>query len=191
MECWKGKKTMAIEKKIDCVILGLLSHEDLTGYEIKKRMDTALKYFWGASYGSIYPALSDLVERGLAKKRDGAENKRNKIIYSITGEGRSYLKKWLQIPAEKDELRYETLLKLFFGNEGGALQAISHIDAFQEKIERELPYLTGAKDMLRKNMDMDEAHKYYLLTLEFGIKTYDAYLEWCKEAKAILGEERK
>lgn len=27
---------MAIEKKIDCVILGLLSHEDLTGYEIKK-----------------------------------------------------------------------------------------------------------------------------------------------------------
>ena len=30
---------MAIEKKIDYVILGLLSHEDLTGYEIKKRMD--------------------------------------------------------------------------------------------------------------------------------------------------------
>ena len=29
---------MAIEKKSDCVILGLLSHEDLTGYEIKKRM---------------------------------------------------------------------------------------------------------------------------------------------------------
>lgn len=28
--------TMANEKKIDCVILGLLSHEELTGYEIKK-----------------------------------------------------------------------------------------------------------------------------------------------------------
>ena len=26
---------MAIEKKSDCVILGLLSHEDLTGYEIE------------------------------------------------------------------------------------------------------------------------------------------------------------
>ena len=52
---------MAVEKKIDCVILGLLSHEDLTGYEIKKRMDTALKYFWGASYGSIYPSLSEII----------------------------------------------------------------------------------------------------------------------------------
>lgn len=54
---------MATEKKLDCVILGLLSHEELTGYEIKKRIDTALKYFWGASYGSIYPTLGDLVTR--------------------------------------------------------------------------------------------------------------------------------
>lgn len=182
---------MAIEKKIDYVILGLLSHEDLTGYEIKKRMDTSLKYFWGASYGSIYPALSDLVERRLADKRDGAENKRNKIIYSITEDGRNYLKEWLQIPVGRDELRYETLLKLFFGNEGGELQAIAHIDAFQEKTEKELPYLIGAADTLRNNIDVDDTHKYYLLTVEFGIKAYRAYLEWCEEAKEVLGEERK
>lgn len=182
---------MAIEKKIDCVILGLLSHEDLTGYEIKKRMDTSLKYFWGASYGSIYPTLSDLVKQGFAVKRDGAENNRNKIIYSITEEGRSYLKDWLRIPAEKDELRYETLLKLFFGNEAGVLQAISHIDTFEEKIEKELADLIGAADVLRNNIEPDETHKYYLLTVEFGIKTYRAYLEWCKEAKAMLSEERE
>lgn len=181
---------MAIEKKIDCVILGLLSHEDLTGYEIKKRMDTSLKYFWGASYGSIYPALSDLVKRGLANKRDGADNKRNKIIYSITEEGTSYLKEWLTIPAEKDELRYETLLKLFFGNEAGPLQAISHVDTFEEKIENELPYLIDAASTLRNSLAMDDTHKYYLLTVEFGIKTYRAYLEWCKEVKAMLSEEK-
>ena len=182
---------MAIEKMIDYVILGFLSHDDLTGYEIKKRMDTSLKYFWGASYGSIYPTLSDLVKRGLANKRDGAENNRNKIIYSITEEGRCYLKNWLRIPAEKDELRYETLLKLFFGNEAGTLQAISHIDAFEEKIEKELQHLIGAADILRKNVSLDDTHKYYLLTVEFGIKTYRAYLEWCKEAKIMLNEERE
>ena len=182
---------MAIEKKIDYVILGLLSHEDLTGYEIKKRMDTSLKYFWGASFGSIYPALSDLVERGLASKRNGAENGRNKLIYSITEEGKKYLKEWLQIPAERDELRYETLLKLFFGNEAGAAQAISHIDAFQEKIEGELPFLIGAAETLRNNIDLDDTHKYYLLTVAFGVKTYRAYLEWCEEAKRLLSEENE
>lgn len=40
----------------------------------------------------------------MANKRDGAENKRNKIIYSITEEGRRYLKEWLQIPAEREEM---------------------------------------------------------------------------------------
>jgi len=180
---------MAVEKKIDCVILGLLSHEDLTGYEIKKRMDTSLKYFWGASYGSIYPALSDLVKRGLAVKRDGSENNRSKIIYSITDEGRSYLKDWLKLPVERDELRYETLLKLFFGNEAGTLQAITHIDAFEEKIENKLKYLIGVADVLRKITSQDDTHKYYLLTVEFGIKTYSAYLEWCREAKNMLNEE--
>lgn len=181
---------MALEKKINCVILGLLSHEDLTGYEIKKRMDTTLKYFWGASYGSIYPTLSDLVKQGLAVKRDGAENNRNKIIYSITDEGRNHLKDWLRLPAEKDELRYETLLKLFFGNETGVRQATTHIDAFETKIEKELQYLLGAADFLRNNVSLDDTHKYYLLTAEFGIKTYRAYLEWCKEAKEMLKEEQ-
>ena len=180
---------MAVEKKIDCVILGLLSHEDLTGYEIKKRMDTSLKYFWGASYGSIYPALGNLVEEGLAIKRDGAENKRGKIIYSITEAGREYLREWLKMPAEKDELRYETLLKLFFGNEAGMPQTISHIDGFEQKIAKELPYLEGAASVLRSNMEQEETHKYYLLTVEFGIKTYRAYLEWCKEARMMLQEE--
>jgi len=180
---------MALEKKIDCVILGLLSHEDLTGYEIKKRMDVSLKYFWGASYGSIYPALGELVARGFAVRRDGAENKRAKIIYSITEDGRAYLKEWLKYPVEKDELRYETLLKLFFGNEGGPEQAAAHIDSFREKIEQQLPYLLYAEDNLKRNIDTDDTHRYYLLTVQFGIKTYKAYLEWCEEAKELLNKE--
>lgn len=177
---------MANEKKIDCVILGLLSHEELTGYEIKKRIDTTLKYFWNASYGSIYPALNDLVNRGLATKREDTKSNRNKLIYTITETGHDYLKKWLTLPVEKDELRYETLLKLFFGNELDEKQAIFHIDAFEKRIEEELPYLLDAKTILNKCLDDDNTHKYYLLTVEFGIKTYQAYLEWCREAKKLL-----
>ena len=179
---------MANEKKIDCVILGLLSHEELTGYEIKKRMDTTLRYFWSASYGSIYPALNDLVNRGLATKREDAENRRNKLIYTITDEGRNYLKKWLTLPVEKDELRYETLLKLFFGNEQGAEQAIAHIKAFQEKFEQELLHLLNIEKILNENLNEDTTHKYYLLTVQFGIKTYRTYLEWCKEAETFLSD---
>ena len=173
---------MATEKKLDCVILGLLSHEELTGYEIKKRMDTTLKYFWGASFGSIYPTLNGLVERGLATKRDGAENKRNKLIYTITDEGRNYLKEWLRLPAERDELRYETLLKLFFGNETGMEGAKEHIERFEEKCKDELLVLNMFAENLEQYLE-DDTHKHYYLTVKFGVKTYESYLEWCQEAK--------
>lgn len=180
---------MATEKKLDCVILGLLSHEELTGYDIKKQIDVSLKYFWGASYGSIYPTLSELVHRGLATKRASGDSRRTKLIYTITKDGQHYLSQWLKLPIEKDELRYETLLKLFFGSETGPSQAVEHVKVFQDKIEKEIPYLIEAEQNLEKHMDEEKSHKYYLLTVKFGIKTYGAYLEWCKEAKEILEKD--
>ena len=179
---------MANEKKLDCVILGLLHDEDLTGYEIKKRMDSTLSLFWGASYGSIYPTLRLLEENGLATKTETEENGRTKKVYAITEKGRMHLKQWLSLPVEKDEIRYETLLKLFFGESVGPGLSVKHIESFEKKIKQKMPYLVSSIDILEKNTGQDAAHIYYLLTAKFGIKVFNAYLEWCEEAKSILGE---
>jgi len=177
---------MANEKKLDCVILGLLSHENLTGYEIKKRIDTGLKLFWSASYGSIYPTLKELVTNGLTVISDTAENERNKITYSITKQGRQYLKKWLLKPVEKDELRYETLLKLFFADGADVKTVVKHIDNFEAKILGGLSFLKAAVKNLEGIGDGNRAHFYYLLTAKFGVKVYETYLDWCKETKQTL-----
>lgn len=177
---------MPSEGKTDFVILGLLSHEDLTGYEIKKRMDTVLSYFWGAGYGSIYPSLNNLVKNENATKVETTENGRKKIIYSITEKGKIYLRSWLSVPAEKDEIRYETLLKLFFGSESGKDKTIEHINNFEDKIREQIPYLQNSVKLLKKIQNEEDAHKYYMLTAMFGEKVYNAYLEWCIEAKQLL-----
>ena len=184
---------MATEKKTPYAILGLLSHEPMSGYEIKKRMDTVLKFFWGASYGGIYPALSALAGDGFIAKRETGENARGKATYAITDAGRAKLAEWLRVPAGKDELRYETLLKLFFGNEAGSLRSIGHIQDFERKIRAELSVLRGMVGELERVKDADSAHVYYLLTAMFGVKTFEAYLEWCREATATLmnGEQRR
>lgn len=179
---------MANEKKMDQVILGLLSHEPLTGYDIKKRMDSTLRLFWNASYGSIYPTLNLLEQEKKVSKSEMKENGRDKILYTITDLGRESLKEWLQKPVIKDELRYETLLKLFFGSEIGPEVTIGHIDDFQSKIQAELPYLKESVKQL-KQLNQEDAHRYYMLTAMFGEKIYEAYLEWCKEAKQILRED--
>jgi DNA-binding PadR family transcriptional regulator len=179
---------MANEKKMDQVILGLLSHEPLTGYEIKKRIDTMLKCFWSGSYGSIYPTLSVLVQDGFVTKNETVENGRDKNIYTITEAGRLNLKEWLAAPVTKDELRYETLLKLFFGSVAGTEISLEHIVNFEQKIKSELPLLQGAVKTLEAIKE-DDTHKYYMLTAMFGVRVYQAFLEWCDEAKQVLEEE--
>ena len=77
---------MAREKKIDMVILGLLSHEDLTGYDIKKRIDGAISFFWKGSFGNIYPALKDMESQKLITKETSTSGGREKITYHITKE---------------------------------------------------------------------------------------------------------
>lgn len=178
---------MANEKKMDQVILGLLSHEPLTGYEIKKQIDTMLKYFWSASYGSIYPTLNSLEQNGLVTKKNTVENGRDKIYYTITDTGRAHLKEWLAVPVTKDELRYETLLKLFFGSVAGTQISLEHIENFETKINVELPLLVRAV-MTLEGIQEEDTHKYYLLTALFGVKVYQAYLDWCDEAKKILNK---
>ncbi|MCM3766230.1 PadR family transcriptional regulator [Neobacillus niacini] len=178
---------MANEKKMNFVILGLLSHESLTGYEIKKRMDTTFKFFWSASYGSIYPTLNSLVQDGLVTKLDITENGRDKMLYTITAAGKELLKQWLVLPVTKDELRYETLMKVFFGGKIGPSLTLEHIHNFESKIKNDLPSLEGAVQKLTEIQDEEDDHKYFLLTATFGKQIYEAYLEWCEYAKKILG----
>lgn len=178
---------MANTKKMDYVLLGFLSHEPMTGYEIKKRLDTSLRFFWGGSYGSIYPTLNQLEKEGRVTKEDVSSNGREKISYCITEYGLESLKEWLSKPAEKDEIRYETLLKLFFGNEIGLDGAEEHINRFEEKCRNELMILNMFAENLSLYLDED-THKHYYLTVMFGIKTYESYLVWCKEAKEKIKE---
>ena len=190
MDLKEADRRMANSKKMDYVLLGLLSHESMTGYEMKKRLDTTLRFFWGGSYGSIYPTLNRLETEGKVTKEDISSNGREKISYSITEYGKEILKQWLRKPVEKDELRYETLLKLFFGNENGFEGAKEHIERFEEKCRSELVVLNMFAENLKKYLEND-THKYYYLTVRFGINTYEAYLKWCKEAKEQIKEWEK
>ncbi len=176
---------MARERKIDMVILGLLSHEDLTGYDIKKRIDGAISFFWKGSFGNIYPALKDMENRGLIIKRDTSSGGRERITYHITPEGQQTLKKWLSDGQAGNELRYETLLKLFFGGAEEKEVTLRNIELFEGEIRQELKLLKAYGETLEKQLDVED-HIYYYLTVSFGIDTYEAYLKWCTRAKKML-----
>lgn len=176
---------MAKERKIDMVILGLLSHEDLTGYDIKKRIDGVISFFWKGSYGNIYPALKNMEEQNMITKSDSSVGGRERITYHITDNGRSALGDWLSAEQASNELRYETLLKLFFGGVQDKKVTLHNIELFEEQIKRDLKILNGYAATLEQELG-EEDHVYYYLTASFGIETYEAYLKWCNKAKGML-----
>ena len=178
---------MAKDRKIDMVILGLLAHEDLTGYDIKKRIDGAISLFWKGSFGSIYPALSSMEKEGLVEKKADATGKRERIFYHVTNKGTDCLKAWLEDEKATNDLKYETLLKIHFGGSIPKAVTLRNIELFEKNVSENLEVLNIYKKNLEPDLD-NEDHLHYYLTVSFGITTYEAYLKWCKEAKKLLSK---
>ena len=60
---------------IDLAILGLLTEQELHGYELKKRLGELLSSRASISFGSLYPALARLEAPGLREGRRAAHRR--------------------------------------------------------------------------------------------------------------------
>ena len=76
------------EQMIDLAILGVLSDEELHGYELTKRLADVLRPGSAVSFGSVYPALSRLERRNMVKAVEAARHHVPPIPMtgSLTGE---------------------------------------------------------------------------------------------------------
>jgi PadR family transcriptional regulator AphA len=98
--------------------LGALSRGDASGYEIKKAYEEGpLSHIHEASFGAIYPALTELERQGLVAGREMAQEKRpDKKVYTITEAGRAALHRALLTPPARDKTRSDFLFLLFLGH---------------------------------------------------------------------------
>ena len=178
---------MAKDNTTRYILLGFLSHEPMSGYDMKKRIDGTVSQFWSVGYGQIYPTLSGLEEEGLIEKVLSESSRGpTRNVYAITPSGREYLKKWLLMPAEKEYVRYEILLKLFFGGKLNPETSMQRIEAFRKRYEQDLNLLNLFEGNLKQVMDQDPDHKNYYVTVRFGQYVYKAYLDWAQEALGML-----
>jgi PadR family transcriptional regulator AphA len=96
---------------VKTLCLGYLSLQEATGYEIKKDMEEGLfSHFIEASYGSIYPALSQLAQEGFVTFREEEQaGKPDKKVYSISDAGRVALRQALSVLPARDKYKSEFL----------------------------------------------------------------------------------
>ncbi|SHO44594.1 PadR family transcriptional regulator [Anaerocolumna xylanovorans] len=174
---------MPIKKnKTRYVILGLLNEEHLSGYEIKRIIDTRLSFFWSESFGQIYPQLKELETEGLiAAFHQPDSNSKASKKYTITDQGKEELQQWLMIPVEKEIIRYEVLLKLYFSNAASSDIMLEHIKEFELNHNKQRKLFEKFEEQLKQDIDVHGNHRQVLMVLAFGQKVWESYASWCKE----------
>ena len=108
---------MAKKNKTQYAILGMLSMSPMSGYDIKKLFEEAFSHFHSASYGSIYPSLSQLQREGLIELRvEPGERHPDRKVYSITEAGRRAFMEEIVQAEPTEQLRSEFMVLLFFAH---------------------------------------------------------------------------
>lgn len=170
------------------VILGIMSLGANSGYDIKKKIEAEIGYFYKVSNGQIYPTLKKMVNDHSAnfvtEKNDGRPDRK---IYSITEKGLGILKEWLALPIDLQvDNENELLLKLYFGSIEPIQNNIALVKSFREIKEHNLRTYNKIAETFNLNSIKQIPEYYSFFTLRFGQLVAKAYIDWSHEIIKVL-----
>ncbi|MGW3061259.1 PadR family transcriptional regulator [Streptomyces goshikiensis] len=98
---------------LEHAILVSLLEKPGSGYELARRFDRSIGYFWTATHQQIYRVLARMESAGLLAVRVVAQQGRpDKKEYSVAAPGRATLSQWLHEPIEPESLRHDLAVKI-------------------------------------------------------------------------------
>lgn len=175
-----------MKSKTKYALLGALSIEPMSGYEIKKMMAQSTNYFWSESNGQIYPELAKLAKNKFVTVEEKMVGAKIKKIYTITKIGREKLKEWLMQDFEYYPPRDELLLKLFYGQNVAPKFSIQQIQKHLKKCQGLQKIYQGVEKELSMLVKQGRRPVYFLLTVKAGTGAVKTEIAWCKESIELI-----
>lgn len=170
-------------------ILGLLTHNELSGYEITRRFGSSVGYFWHARSQQIYPELARLEESGLIAGRQVEQKGRpDKRVFKLTAEGKERLTEWAVTPSPPTLVKDEFLVKVWCYGQLAPEAAVAALREQRKQHKERQAAFQAIRDTLPA-MDLSTADPELLgayLTLDCGIAMQDAFDAWFLRAEALL-----
>ena len=169
-------------------ILVALLDAPSSGYDLAKRFDGSVGFFWDASHQQIYRELAKLEETGQITSETIQQDARpNKKLYAITEMGKEYLTQWMTTTGDLSPIKDDLLVKLF----GGYLvqpDVILKELRYQRKLHQtRLVEYQAIEDRFFPDVEaLSEKSTYQYLTLRNGIQFEQGWLKWCDEAIATI-----
>ena len=169
-------------------ILACLTERPMTGYELAKTFDSSVGFFWKADHQQIYRELSKLRDRGYIQGREVVQSgKPNKLIYTLTPEGRTALRHWAARPSTPPSIKDDLLIRLHALDsvdiEPLRADLMARLEHHRDRYER---YERILKKRFPDGTASEAADVGNLLLLRLGARHEHMVTEFCEEALEAL-----
>lgn len=154
-------------------LLGLLTFGDeLTGYELKRRADMTLRFYWVApAMSQIYTEVARLTDLGLLAATADAGSTR----YRITEAGQAALREWLTTtPAGFPLLKHPVALRLLIAHASTPEQTQAMLEEYVEQVTAARADLVVVRESLRGADAPGAAFRNPALVAEWGLAYFDS-----------------
>ncbi|MEU9984101.1 PadR family transcriptional regulator [Streptomyces sp. NPDC050856] len=130
---------------LEHAILVSLLEKPGSGYELARRFERSIGYFWTATHQQIYRVLKRMETDGWVDVHDVPQRARpDKKEYSVAALGRAALSQWLHEPIELESVRHDLAVKIrgaAFDDPAALIQEVErHRRAHGDRLTR---YLAG------------------------------------------------
>lgn len=169
-------------------ILGLLTYEPRTGYDLKAFFDNSINFMWTASLSQIYRELAKLEGQGyvtsIVKPQTGRPDKK---YYQVTGEGEQAFRDWLgKFPSSlSTAVRDEFSVRIFFGSRLTFEEIIFQLRRFIKEKQEEmisLHYVARVIEHYSRQISSPEEEFFWKLIHKRGLMTCATLIEWAEES---------
>lgn len=167
---------------LEYIIIGMVLEKEHTGYEIKKYIEDGIGVFYKASYGSLYPALRKLSDRGDLVMSEKSQGERQKKYYLATQQGKQAFFKWLSSPIDFNNGTDNHLVKVYFFDKLPEEIRCRQLQEYEIANENYLRKLQALEKHFNE-MENKECFYYKLSTLYYGICIVKDNIRWCKHLR--------
>lgn len=170
-------------------ILATLLESPCSGYDLMKRFEGSVGFFWRASHQQIYRELGRMEQQGwLQGEVIQQEGRPNKKCYSVTQSGRDQLREWILTPVEVSPVRDEMLVKLFVGYLVSPEQILEQLQHHQQQHQERLRVYQQIESCSfpDASVSLSQIGLYQYQTLRYGILYETQWLTWCQEVIETL-----
>jgi DNA-binding PadR family transcriptional regulator len=177
-------------------ILVALAEQSGSGYELARRFDRSIGYFWAATHQQIYRTLRAMEDDGWVHVTPVAQKGRpDKKVYTVSDAGRAELARWIAEPLSgrgstvADNRTRELAVKV----RGAAYGDVNAVRRQAATLRAERAELLDTYRKFEKRQFPDPGaltgsalHQY--LVLRGGIRAEESAIEWLDEVTAALKE---